>query len=140
MKIIVPSAGRVCIVAPDQYYQLANVDKLVNRDFSSDNGDFGKGTVLSIGGVPIVKSNTAVEVFGQNLSSAISGANNTYNGDFTNSVAVVMHSSAFGTVKLKDLVMESTYDPRRIGTLLTARMALGHGILRPESAFSIATA
>lgn len=136
----VPSAGRVCIVAPDQYYQLANVDKLVNRDFSSDNGDFGKGTVLSIGGVPIVKSNTAVEVFGQDLSSAISGANNTYNGDFSNSVAVVMHSSAIGTVKLKDLVMESTYDPRRIGTLLTARMALGHGILRPESAFSIATA
>jgi N4-gp56 family major capsid protein len=136
----VPSAGRVCIVAPDQYYQLANVDKLVNRDFSSDNGDFGKGTVLSIGGVPIVKSNTAVEVFGQNLSSAISGANNTYNGDFSNSVAVVMHSSAIGTVKLKDLVMESTYDPRRIGTLLTARMALGHGILRVESAFSIATA
>jgi hypothetical protein len=36
--------------------------------------------------------------------------------------------------------MESTYDPRRIGTLLTSRMALGHGILRPESAFSIATA
>ena len=59
--------GRVCIVAPDQYYQLANVDKLVNRDFSRDNGDFGKGTVLSIGGVPIVKSNTAVEVFGHRL-------------------------------------------------------------------------
>ena len=64
----VPTEGRVCIVAPDQYYQLANVDKLVNRDFSRDNGDFGKGTVLSIGGVPIVKSNTAVEVFGQDLS------------------------------------------------------------------------
>jgi N4-gp56 family major capsid protein len=136
----VPTAGRVCIVAPDQYYQLANVDKLVNRDFSSDNGDFGKGTVLSIGGVPIVKSNTAVEVFGQDLSSAISGAKNTYNGDFTNSVAVVMQSSAIGTVKLKDLVMESTYDPRRLGTLMTARMAMGHGILRPESAISIATA
>ena len=136
----VPTAGRVCIVAPDQYYQLANVDKLVNRDFSSDNGDFGKGTVLSIGGVPIVKSNTAVEVFGQNLSSAISGTNNTYNGNFTNTFAVVMQSSAIGTVKLKDLVMESTYDPRRLGTLMTARMAMGHGILRPESAISIKTA
>lgn len=133
----VPTAGRVCIVAPDQYYQLANVDKLVNRDFSSDNGDFGKGTVLSIGGVPIVKSNTAVEVFGQDLSSAISGTNNTYNGNFTNTYAVVMQSSAIGTVKLKDLVMESTYDPRRLGTLMTARMAMGHGILRPESAVSI---
>jgi len=136
----VPTAGRVCVVAPDQYYQLANVDKLVNRDFSSDNGDFGKGTVLSIGGVPIVKSNTAVEVFGTDLSSAISGTNNTYNGNFANTYAVVMHSSAIGTVKLKDLVMESNYDPRRIGTLMTARMAMGHGILRPESAISMKTA
>ena len=65
----VPTEGRVCIVAPDQYYQLANVDKLVNRDFSRDNGDFGKGTVLSIGGVPIIKSNTATEVFGHRLIS-----------------------------------------------------------------------
>lgn len=136
----VPTAGRVCIVAPDQYYQLANVDKLVNRDFSSDNGDFGKGTVLSIGGVPIVKSNTAVSVFGTDLSASISGTNNTYNGNFSNHHAVVMHSSAIGTVKLKDLVMESTYDARRLGTLMTARMALGHGILRPESVVSIKTA
>ena len=136
----VPTAGRVCVVAPDQYYQLANVDKLVNRDFSSDNGDFGKGTVLSIGGVPIVKSNTATEVFATDLSASISGTNNTYNGDFSNTYAVVMHSSAIGTVKLKDLVMESNYDYRRIGTLLTARMAMGHGILRPESAISIKTA
>ena len=136
----VPTAGRVCVVAPDQYYQLANVDKLVNRDFSSDNGDFGKGTVLSIGGVPIVKSNTAVGVFGTDLSSAISGTNNTYNGDFSNHYAVVMHSSAIGTVKLKDLVTEATYDARRLGTLMTARMAMGHGILRPESAVSIKTA
>jgi len=136
----VPTAGRVCIVAPDQYYQLANVDKLVNRDFSKDNGDFGKGTVLSIGGVPIVKSNTAVEVFGTDLSASISGTNNSYNGNFSNTYAVIMHSSAIGTVKLKDLVMESTYDPRRLGTLMTARMAMGHGILRPESAISIKTA
>jgi N4-gp56 family major capsid protein len=136
----VPTAGRVCIVAPDQYYQLANVDKLVNRDFSRDNGDFGKGTVLSIGGVPVVKSNTATEVFATDLSASISGTNNTYNGDFSNTHCVVMHSSAIGTVKLKDLVMESTYDPRRLGTLMTARMALGHGILRPESAISIKTA
>ncbi len=136
----VPTEGRVCIVAPDQYYQLANVDKLVNRDFSRDNGDFGKGTVLSIGGVPIVKSNTAVEVFGQDLSASISGTNNTYTGDFSNHYAVVMHRSAIGTVKRKDLVMESTYDPRRIGTLMTGRMLMGSGILRPESAVSIKTA
>jgi len=136
----VPTEGRVCIVAPDQYYQLANVDKLVNRDFSKENGDFGKGTVLSIGGVPIVKSNTATEVYNTDLSGAISGTNNTYNSDFSNYHAVVMHKSAIGTVKRKDLVMETTYDPRRIGSLITGRMLMGSGILRPESAVSIKTA
>ena len=62
------------------------------------------------------------------------GTNNTYNGDFTHTFAVVMHNSAIGTIKRKDLVMESTYDPRRIGTLMTGRMLWVHGILRPESA------
>ena len=133
----VPSDGRVAIVRPDQYYQLANVDKLVNRDFSKDNGDFGRGTVLSIGGVPIVKSNTAQEVFATDLSASISGTNNTYNGDFTHTFAVVMHNSGIGSIKRKDLVMESTYDARRIGTLMTARMLMGSNILRPESVVSI---
>jgi len=133
----VPSSDRFIVVAPDQYYQLANVDKLVNRDFSDQAGDFAKGTVMSIGGVPVIKSNTGTSVYNTDLSASISGANNTYNGDFTNYYATVFHKSAIGTVKLKDMVMEATYDPRRLGTLMTARMAMGHGILRPESAVSI---
>jgi N4-gp56 family major capsid protein len=136
----VPADGRFAIVQPDLYYKLANVDKLVNRDFSDQAGDFAKGTVMSIGGVPIIKMNTGVDVFNTDLSASISGTNNTYNGDFSNYHVVVMHKSAIGTVKLKDMVTEATYDPRRLGTLLTARMALGHGILRPECAVSIKTA
>ena len=65
--------------------------------------------------------------------------NNTYNVDGQYIVATLFHSSAIGTVKLKDLVLETTYDPRRLGTLMTARMAVGSNILRPESAISIKT-
>jgi len=36
--------------------------------------------------------------------------------------------------------MESEYDIRRQGTLMVAKMALGHGILRPEAAVEIQTA
>ena len=134
----VPNTDRVCVVSPDVYYQLANNDKLLNRDFSSLNGDFGKGTVVSVGGVPVVKSNTCVTAFADN-SSAVSGTNNTYNVDASNHVAVLFHKSAIGTVKLKDLVVETTYDPRRIGSLITSRMAIGSGILRPEACVSIKT-
>ena len=132
----VPTSDRYCVVTPDIYYQLSNIDKLVSRDFSSNNGDFSKGQVLMVGGVRIVKSNTAVSAF-TDQSSAISGTNNTYNVDAQHVGAVVFHKSAVGTVKLKDLVLENTYDPRRLGNLMTARLALGHGILRPESAVRI---
>jgi len=132
----VPSTDRYCVVTPDVYYQLANVDKLVSRDFSSNNGDFSKGQVVMIGGVRVIKSNTAVTAF-TDQSGAISGTNNTYNVDAQHIAGVVFHKSAVGTVKLKDLVLENTYDPRRLGNLMTARLALGHGILRPESAVSI---
>ena len=132
----VPTSDRAIIVTPDVYYQLCNVDKLVSRDFSSANGDFGKGSVVNIGGVPVIKSNTAVTAF-TDQSAAITGTNNTYNVDAQHVAAVVFHKSAVGTVKLKDLVLENTYDPRRIGNLMTARLALGHGILRPESAIRI---
>lgn len=134
----VPSTDRFIVVSPDIYYQLANNDKLLNRDFSSLNGDFGKGTVVSIGGVPVVKSNTCVSAFADN-SSAVTGANNTYNIDASNYVAVMFHKSAIGTVKLKDLVVETTYDARRLGSLITARMAVGSNVLRPESCIAVKT-
>ncbi len=132
----VPTSDRYVVVTPDVYYQLCNVDKLISRDYSKNNGDFGSGTVVSIAGIPVVKSNTAKLAYDDN-SATISGTNNTYSVDAQHIAATVFHKSAIGTVKLKDLVLENTYDPRRLGNLLTARLALGHGILRPEAAVSI---
>ena len=68
------------------------------------------------------------------------GTNNTYVGNFATTVASVFHKSAVGTVKLKDLKMESEYDIRRQGTLMVGKLAYGHGILRPEAAVEIKTA
>jgi hypothetical protein len=51
-----------------------------------------------------------------------------------------MHESAVGTVKLMDLSMEGEYKIEYQGTLLVAKYAVGHGILRPESAVEIQAA
>ena len=134
----VPSQDRWCVVTPAIYYNLVENDKILNRDFGGANGVYSDGTVIRVAGINIVKSNTAVAAFADN-SSAISGTNNTYNVDASNHVALVFHKSAIGTVKLMDLAMESEYDIRRQGTLMVAKMALGHGILRPESAVTIKT-
>ena len=45
--------------------------------------------------------------------------------------------SAAGTVKLMDLATEMEYDIRRQGTLMVAKYAMGHGVLRPEAAVGI---
>jgi len=135
----VPEDDRFCVVAPATYYNLVENDKILNRDFGGANGVYAEGKVLKVAGINIVKSNTAVDAFADN-SSAISGTNNTYTGDFSTTVASVFHKSAIGTVKLMDLAMESEYDIRRQGTLMVAKMALGHGILRPEAAVEIQTA
>ena len=133
----VPSNERYMVVTPDIYYKLANVDKLVSRDFSANNGDFGKGSVVAIGGVPVIKSNTAVESYVNSSTDSATGQNNDYLVNASDVVATIFQRGAIGTVKRKDLTLESTYDPRRMGTLMTARMMVGHNILRPECAVSI---
>ena len=133
----VPSTERYMVVTPDIYYKLANVDKLVSRDFSANNGDFGKGSVVAIGGVPVIKSNTAVDAYVNSATDSATGQNNDYLVNASDVVATIFQRGAIGTVKRKDLTLESTYDPRRMGTLMTARMMVGHNILRPECAVSI---
>ena len=39
--------------------------------------------------------------------------------------------------QLMDLAVESEYDIRRQGTLMVAKYAMGHGVLRPEAAVGI---
>ena len=131
----VPSTDRFCIVKPAVYYKLVQNDKILNRDFGGQNGVFSDGTVIKVAGINIVKANTAVSAFAN--ASQVTGTNNTYHGNFSTTVATVFHKSAIGTVKLMDLGMESEYDIRRQGNLMVAKMALGHGILRPESACEI---
>ena len=136
----VPSEDRFCVVPPQTYYLLVQNDKILNRDFGAEgNGAYVDGTVIKVAGINIVKSNTAVTAF-TDQSAAITGTNNAYNVDAQNVAATVFHKSALGTVKLMDLAMESEYDIRRQGSLMVGKMALGHGILRPESACLIKTA
>jgi len=131
----VPENDRVAIVKPAQYYQLVQTTDVINRDFGGA-GVYADGTVLRVAGIQIVKSNNVPST---NVS-AVSGENNTYHGNFSTTVALVMQKSAIGTVKLMDLAVERTSGDFEImyqGTLMAAKYAMGHGILRPECAVEI---
>jgi len=128
----IPENERVVVMRPAQYYIVAQTTNVINRDWGGA-GVYAEGTVLKVAGVEIVKSN---HIPSTNIASGPSA----YQGDFSNTVMVALHKSAIGTVKLLDLAVEMEYDMRRQGTLIVAKYALGHGILRPESAVELLSA
>lgn len=136
----VPETDRYAVVTPDVYYQLVQNDKILNRDFGGTNGVYADGTVIKVAGINIVKANTATTAFTDRSGDSTTGQNNTYVGNFATTACVVFHKSAIGTVMLKNISLESSYDPRRLGTLMVSKMAIGSGILRPEAAVEIKTA
>jgi hypothetical protein len=65
------------------------------------------------------------------------GSGTGYNADLTNVKIIAGHKSAIGTVKLLDLAVESEYSMSKQSTLMLAKYAMGHGVLRPEAAILV---
>lgn len=135
----IPEDDRWVFLNPQAYYLLAQNTKIMNR-FWGGEGEYAGAKVLRIAGLNVVKTNHAP--FGSTVSNGTvaAGTDNKYAGAFTNTVGIVSHKAAIGTVKLMDLAMESQYDIRRQGTLMVAKYAMGHGILRPAAAVELKTA
>jgi len=137
----VPSEGRKCFMRLEEYYKLANATNAVNVDFTGGgNGGVASGKVMKIAGielVPVPHFVTGNVTATTEKGSATNGGSFPQAVNLTNFVALVSHPSAVGTVKLMDLGVEKEYDIRRQGTLMVAKYAMGHGVLRPESAVGI---
>ena len=137
----VPKEGRKCFLRLEEYYKLANATNAVNVDFSGGaNGGVADGKVLKIAGIELIPTPhfvTGNVNSGVAQGSATAGGSNPQAVNLTNYVALVCHPSAAGTVKLMDLSTEMEYDIRRQGTLMVAKYAMGHGVLRPEAAVGI---
>ena len=152
----VPSDGRFCVLRPADYYKLVtgvDVGNAFSVAASAANKDVGGvgslagGTVPQVAGISIFKSNhipstdlssaTGTNSGDAGSSNDLFAANDGYDADFSNSIGIVGHSAAVGTVKLLDLATESEYQIERQGTLFVAKYAMGHGILRPECAIEL---
>jgi len=146
----VPSDGRFCVLRPQEYYRLitGNVGDLaistsaVNKDVGG-LGSIASGSIPQVAGISIYKSNhipsgnlTGSDPDGDADNNPFGGSTG-YNSDFRNSLGIVSHSAAVGTVKLLDLATESEYQIERQGTLFVAKYAMGHGVLRPECAIEL---
>lgn len=148
----VPSSERYAIVTPEVYYQLvAFSTDAINRDFNPEgNGSIAGGMIMSIAGIRILKSNhipttdeaaTPVAPHGDaGIQNDVFGGNGTgyrraTDNGFLRSKGVIFQKEGVGTVKLLDLGVESEYQIDRQGTLMVAKYAMGHGVLREECCF-----
>jgi hypothetical protein len=135
----VPTADRYCVLTPANYYKMVEENKdAINRDYGNEgNGSLASGMVLSVAGIRIFKSNHLPTAdwapAAGDLGSATSASY-----DFAGTAnkvpqALVFHRSALGTVKLLDLAVETDYLVERQGTIMVAKYAMGHDILRNEA-------
>lgn len=128
-----PESDRSAFVKPVQYALLVQETKNINKDWAGA-GSYAEGTIQRINDIEIVKANTLPTT---NVTGTFS---NKYDVDASTTAALVMHRTAVGTVKLIDMKMGAEWSERRQSTLLVAKNAVGHGVLRPEAAVEIATA
>jgi hypothetical protein len=139
-KDVDPSEAFVAI-RPEEYFLLIENRELLNRDFGGV-GSIATNDLPVVGGLPLVVTNhlpsqTDEEDANGEYFDGIDLINAKYAGDYSKVKALIMTPDAVGTVKLMDLQTESEYDIRRQGTLMVAKMLLGNGPLRPETAQEI---
>ena len=148
----VPEDGRFAVLRPQEYYRLITGgsgaltigSSAVNKDVGGV-GSIASGTVPQVAGISLYKSthipktdlSSTATGDGAASNDVFGGSGSGYNGNFTNSLGIVAHPSAVGTVKLLDLATESEYQMERQGTLFIAKYAMGHGVLRPECAIEL---
>ncbi len=144
----VPDHGRYCLLPPAEYYKLVNENKdAINRDFNPEgNGSVAAGEILSVAGIRIMKSNhiPSTNEAGTihddaSINNNVFDPNGTagYSANFGETKGIIFQSEGVGTVKLMDLAMESEYFMERLGTLLMAKYAMGHGVLREEACMEL---
>ena len=126
------------VLTPEAYFRLVGTDtQVMNRDVGG-NGSTALGQAPTIDGVKVLMSNHLPTA---DLASANDPSNgNTYsgnNGFNANLKGMIFTKDAAATVKLLDLGVESEYQIDRQGTLMVAKYAMGHNVLRGKSCIAL---
>lgn len=132
----VPFEDIAVFLRPTQVALLAQFDKITDKNLGG-SGNYAEGYVGKIGGIKVIETNFLPN---ENIPQATGDKakpNGTYYGDFSNTVGLVMHKGAVGSISRKGLTMEYTWLPQELVWLITARNLQGHGILDPRCAVEI---
>jgi hypothetical protein len=124
----------VLFVRPKTYAVLAKSNKLISRDYSSDNGDYAKLTIKEVAGVRILKSNRipteAIE------GHFLSNADNNYAYDVSasdaNAVAVFLHPKSLLAGETIPLTSDMWFNREEKQWFIDSWLAFGVAVNRPD--------
>lgn len=117
-----------------QYYLLTENKDLLDGDYSPERrGSYVDAKIESIARIPILMVNCMPNTD----ETADTNVLSKYRGNYADSVGVIFHRSAVGTLQLLGLSVEDVYQGNKQGTLMLSKYALGHGELRADGAFEL---
>ncbi len=128
----------VCKLPHQQVLLLARNFGLISTDNAGGNPAAGSGNRVTGELGPVV----GFRVEGSNHipAVAISTGLAKYQGDFSTTVGHVSTKMAVGSLERKAMTLVMKDQPERLGTIIIAHQFNGHGILRPEASYELATA
>lgn len=135
---VVPQVAGISLFKSNNFQSIADEGDLSSSQSGADNDDGVAASGTTAG--------TRNDVHDDNVAGSTTNGVG-YNADFSKlksgSGASAQYGilagtrEAIGTVKLLDLSVQSEYQIERQGTLMVARYAMGHGVLRPECAVAV---
>lgn len=124
----------VIFVRPTEYRTLYKNDKLVDKDFSSENGDFANGKIMTLAGSRIVKTARipTAAITGHKLSNAQNGDAYDVSDTEADAVAVILHPRSLLAGETIPLTSKIHYSKVELQYFIDSYMAFGVTVNRPD--------
>ena len=130
----IPAEDRYAYLTPEFHSALASALEYLNRDYGA-GGSITEGNVIRLAGFDIIECPHLTRG-GDDNGNVIQGDGHVFPAAYANkSPIIICHKSAMGVLKLRDLAMEQGRRIEYQGDHIIAKMSVGMGGLRPESAF-----
>lgn len=136
----VPKENRWLAMRPAVFYTLLEAGKILNADFSKDNGDYAEGRLKGAFGFKVITSNTVVDedtstwLDIDGVSPKYSGLQDKYNHDCTGTLMLAFTRGAVGMVMGRDIKVERARQVRAQGEFIMTTVFKGMEPLNPVEA------
>ena len=133
-KNYVPQSERYAFLNPDMHSALATSLQFLNRDFGA-TGTILEGNVVRLAGFDFIEC-PHLTTGGSDNANVYQGSGHVFPAAYASKNPILFcHRTSVGTLKLKDLALEKARRPEYQADQMIAKMAVGHGGLRPEATF-----